>query len=294
MRVYIEKQRTSLGWKGLVYDPFLDNSFRMNEGLWMARDLLLEINAMGIPAATEFLNPVTEKYIGDLISWGSIGTRTVTSQLHRELASGVGCPVGFKNGLSGDIKVAADAIFSARRPHCYISTDEWGMAAALRSEGNPDCHLVLRGGTQPNYATESVEEAAQLLSARGLPDKIMVDCSHANCRSSYADQVLVAEEVVRQIKAGSQHILGVMIESNLIGGRQDLTVSRPLTFGQSITDACLGLEETARIIEMLAATTPHSLRQKSRPAPSRAVHSSASAPEPIGTTRIPDRRTRSL
>jgi 3-deoxy-7-phosphoheptulonate synthase len=252
MRAYVEKPRTSVGWKGLVYDPFLNNSFCVSEGLRLARSLLLEINSMGIPTATEFLSPTTEKYISDLISWGSIGSRTVTSQLHRELASGVECPIGFKNGINGDIKVGVDAILCARQPHHYLSINEWGMASVLRSKGNHDCHLVLRGGEQPNYTEDSVRSAARLLAPYDLPARVMIDCSHANCSKNYGDQVLVAKDIVRQLDAGSEHILGAMIESNLVSGRQDVSPYRSLVFGQSITDACVGLEDTARTLDLFA------------------------------------------
>ncbi|HKK16730.1 MAG TPA: 3-deoxy-7-phosphoheptulonate synthase AroG [Gammaproteobacteria bacterium] len=252
MRVYFEKPRTTVGWKGLINDPDLDNSFQINKGLRMARKLLLELNEMGVPAGTEYLDLVTPQYITDLISWGAIGARTTESQVHRELASGLSCPVGFKNGTDGTIKIAVDAIGAATRPHHFLSLRKEGNSAIFSTRGNPDCHLILRGGKSPNYDPDSINQAAKELQAAGLGERIMVDFSHANSRKQHKAQIDVGVVVAEQISAGDKRIFGVMIESHLVEGRQDVKADEPLVYGQSITDACLGWEDTVPLIDQLA------------------------------------------
>ncbi len=252
MRVYFEKPRTTVGWKGLINDPFLDGTFQINQGLRMARRLLSEINELGVPAATEFLDMITPQYVADFIAWGAIGARTTESQVHRELASGLSCPVGFKNGTDGNTRIAIDAVRAARDPHHFLSVTKYGHTAIVATRGNRDGHVILRGGKQPNWDAESVDAVALELKKRGLPHRLMIDCSHANSNKDYRRQVEVAEGVAAQIAAGSPHILGVMLESNLVAGRQDLEPGRPLVFGQSITDGCLGWEETEEALRRLA------------------------------------------
>ena len=252
MRVYFEKPRTTVGWKGLINDPDLDNSFNINKGLRLARNLLLELNKMGVPAATEYLDLITPQYVTDLISWGAIGARTTESQVHRELASGLSCPVGFKNGTDGTIRVAIDAIGAAKRPHHFLSLRKEGNSAIFCTTGNNDSHIILRGGKLPNYDSESIEETAKALEAVGLPPRIMVDFSHANSRKRYKMQLEVGRDVARQITNGEKRIIGVMIESHLVEGRQDIEPGKDLVFGQSITDACLGWEDTEILIRELA------------------------------------------
>lgn len=252
MRVYFEKPRTTVGWKGLINDPDLDNSFQINKGLRMARKLLLDLNEMGVPAGTEYLDLVTPQYITDLISWGAIGARTTESQVHRELASGLSCPVGFKNGTDGTTKIAVDAIGAAMHPHHFLSLRKEGNSAIFSTRGNPDCHIILRGGKSPNYDPDSINRAAEELRAAGLNDRIMVDFSHANSRKQHAVQLEVGESVAGQIAAGDMRIFGVMIESHLVAGRQDVKPGRPLVYGQSITDACLGWDDTTVLIGKLA------------------------------------------
>ena len=252
MRVYFEKPRTTVGWKGLINDPNLDGSFEINKGLRLARRLLLDLNESGIPAGTEYLDLITPQYISDLISWGAIGARTTESQVHRELASGLSCPVGFKNATDGSIKVAIDAVGAAMRPHHFLSLRKEGNSAIFSTMGNPDCHIILRGGKSPNYDEKSVQQAADTLAAANLPARIMIDFSHANSRKQHDNQKEVAEAVVKQLEKGTRLIFGVMIESHLIAGRQDVKPGKPLTYGQSITDACIGWDETADLIDMLA------------------------------------------
>ncbi|GAB6068219.1 3-deoxy-7-phosphoheptulonate synthase AroG [Methylothermus subterraneus] len=252
MRVYFEKPRTRLGWKGLINDPDLDESFNINKGLRLARKLLLDVNELGLPAATEYLDLITPQYISDLIAWGAIGARTTESQVHRELASGLSCPVGFKNATDGSVQVAVDAIASARRPHHFLSLTKAGHSAIFATTGNEDCHLILRGGRRPNYDAESVNEAAEALEQAGLPPRIMIDFSHGNSFKQYKRQLLVAEDVSQQIAAGDERIFGVMVESNLKEGRQDIRLGQPLEYGKSVTDACLGWEDSERVLEMLA------------------------------------------
>jgi 3-deoxy-7-phosphoheptulonate synthase len=252
MRVYFEKPRTTIGWKGLINDPFLDNSFQINEGLRRARRLLLQLNQMGIPAGTEFLDMITPQYIGDLISWGAIGARTTESQVHRELASGLSCPVGFKNGTDGNVKIAIDAVRAAREAHHFLSVTKAGHSAIVCTKGNKDCHVILRGGKLPNFDEESVQGAVLGLRSRKLPDRVMIDCSHANSMKNHRLQSAVARNIANQLADGQEGILGVMLESNIVGGRQEFVPGKPLTYGQSITDACVDLDETRQIFDLLA------------------------------------------
>jgi 3-deoxy-7-phosphoheptulonate synthase len=252
MRVYFEKPRTTLGWKGLINDPFLDGSFQINEGLRRARKLLCDINSLGLPAATEFLDMITPQYIGDLISYGAIGARTTESQVHRELASGLSCPVGFKNGTDGNVRIAVDAIRAARGTHHFLSVTKEGHSAIVCTRGNRDCHVVLRGGKLPNFDEESVAAALLSLRAAKLPERVMVDCSHANSMKNYRLQAAAARSVANQVAAGEDGVLGVMLESFLTAGRQDLLAGQALTYGQSVTDACIDLEETRVLFDMFA------------------------------------------
>ena len=252
MRVYFEKPRTTVGWKGYINDPRLDGSFRINEGLRRARELLLQINAMGLPAGTEFLDLLSPQYISDLIAWGAIGARTTESQSHRQLASGLSCPVGFKNGTDGGVQVAADAVMAAAHPHSFMGMTKMGVAAIFETRGNPDGHLILRGGRTPNYDAASVEAACAVLRKAGLPELVMVDCSHANSAKQPRRQIDVAADLAAQIAAGDQRLVGVMIESHLQEGRQDLRPGQPLAPGVSITDACLGWADTEPVLRDLA------------------------------------------
>lgn len=252
MRVYFEKPRTTVGWKGLINDPDLNESFQINKGLNLARELLLRINEMGLPAGTEFLDLISPQYVADLISWGAIGARTTESQGHRELASGLSCPVGFKNGTDGTMRIAVDAMRAAERPHVFLSLTKDGRSAIFNTRGNPDTHIILRGGKRPNYDTESVAEAAQEMARAHLRPNLMVDFSHANSRKQHDKQIDVGEDVARQIRRGNRTIMGVMIESHLVGGRQDLVDSDGLLYGQSITDACLSWQDTQPLLEKLA------------------------------------------
>ncbi len=252
MRVYFEKPRTTVGWKGLINDPDLDNSFRINKGLRLARKLLLELNEKGLPTGTEYLDLISPQYIADLISWGAIGARTTESQGHRELASGLSCPVGFKNGTDGTLRIAVDAILAARRPHVFMSLTKEGTSAIFETSGNSDTHIILRGGKRPNYDAESIDLAAREIESAGLRPNIMVDFSHANSRKEYLRQIEVGEDVARQIAGGDRRIIGAMIESHLVGGRQDIVPGQPLTHGQSITDACLPWDDTRPLLETLA------------------------------------------
>ena len=253
MRVYFEKPRTTVGWKGLINDPELDGSFQINKGLRRARSLLLELNESGMPAGTEYLDILTPQYMTDLVAWGAIGARTTESQLHRELASGLSCPVGFKNGTDGAVKIAVDAIRAAAQPHHFLSMRKEGNSAIFTTTGNADCHVILRGGKRPNYDADSIDAAAAELAAAGLPERIMVDFSHANSQKQHQRQLQVGDDVCAQIEAGERRVFGVMIESNLIAGRQDVADPAALTYGQSVTDACLGWEDTVALVERLAA-----------------------------------------
>jgi len=252
MRVYFEKPRTTVGWKGLINDPDLDDSFNINKGLRIARQLLLDLNNMGVPAGTEFLDLITPQYVTDLISWGAIGARTTESQVHRELASGLSCPVGFKNGTYGTTKIAVDAIGSSTRPHNFLSLRKEGNAAIFSTTGNPDCHIILRGGKEPNYDAESISNVSNELEAANLPANIMIDLSHANSRKQHEAQTQVGENVANQIANGDKRIIGTMIESHLVAGRQDVKPNKELVYGQSITDACLGWENSVELIKALA------------------------------------------
>ena len=240
MRVYFEKPRTTVGWKGLINDPYLDGSFRINEGLRIARDLLVRINRAGVPAGCEFLDVISPQYIGDLVSWGAIGARTTESQVHRELASGLSAPVGFKNGTDGNVRIAVDALLAARQKHHFLSVHKSGQVAIVETRGNDDCHIILRGGKQPNYDAASVQAACEELEGAKLPQRLMIDCSHANAAKQYKRQADVAADVAKQLAGGEKRIVGVMIESHLVEGRQELEPGKSLRFGQSITDACLG------------------------------------------------------
>jgi 3-deoxy-7-phosphoheptulonate synthase len=256
MRVYFEKPRTTVGWKGLINDPYLDESFRIDEGLRIARQLLIEINRLGLPAGSEFLDVISPQYIGDLISWGAIGARTTESQVHRELASGLSAPIGFKNGTDGNIKIATDAIQAAARGHHFLSVHKNGQVAIVQTNGNPDCHVILRGGKAPNYDAASVAAAVKDLEAAKLPARLMVDCSHANSSKQHQKQLDVARDIANQITAGSRSVFGVMIESHIEAGAQKFTPGQDdmgqLTYGQSITDACLGWEDSLQALEVLS------------------------------------------
>lgn len=252
MRVYFEKPRTTVGWKGLINDPNLDGSFEINKGLGIARHLLVDLADMGVPAATEYLDLISPQYVSDAVAWGAIGARTTESQVHRELASGLSCPVGFKNGTDGGLQVAIDAIRAAARPHHFLSVTKAGHSAIFSTAGNEDCHLILRGGKKPNYDANSVNEALEKLRAAELPERLMIDFSHANSQKQHARQIQVAEEVATQVAAGNAGIIGAMIESHLVGGRQDVHPDRPLIYGQSITDACIAWEDSLGVVHRLA------------------------------------------
>ena len=254
MRVYFEKPRTTVGWKGLINDPHLDGTFKVNEGLGLARSLLLDLAEMGLPAGCEFLDTITPQYIADLVSWGAIGARTTESQVHRELASGLSVPVGFKNGTDGNVQIAIDAIQAASHTHQFLSVTKQGLSAIVATRGNPDCHLILRGGSgQPNYEAASVARAVEALEKAKLPPRLMVDCSHGNSRKDPARQPEVARDIAGQLRAGGRSVAGVMIESHLVGGRQDRVAGGKLTYGQSITDACLAWSDTVPVLRDLAA-----------------------------------------
>ncbi|MBW5283298.1 3-deoxy-7-phosphoheptulonate synthase [Burkholderia gladioli] len=253
MRVYFEKPRTTVGWKGYINDPRLDGSFRINEGLRAARHLLLDINALGLPAATEFLDLLSPQYIADLIAWGAIGARTTESQSHRQLASGLSCPIGFKNGTDGGVQVASDAIVAAASRHAFMGMTKMGMAAIFETRGNDDAHVILRGGKNgPNYDAEHVEACCAVLRKAGLREQVMVDCSHANSNKSHERQIEVAQDLAGQLARGEQRIVGVMVESHLEAGLQDLKPGVPLKRGVSITDACLSWAQTEPVLEVLA------------------------------------------
>jgi 3-deoxy-7-phosphoheptulonate synthase len=252
MRVYFEKPRTTIGWKGLINDPRLDNSFRINEGIRLARKLLLEINDLGVPCATEFLDTITPQYTADLISWGAIGARTTESQVHRELASGLSCPVGFKNGTDGNVRIAIDAIRAAQSPHHFLSVTKGGHSAIVSTAGNEDCHVILRGGREPNYDAAHVDAAAREIAAATLAARLMIDFSHANSSKEFKRQIDVANDVAAQLAAGEGRIMGVMVESHLVEGRQNLVPEKPLEYGKSITDACLGWDDSLAVLEILA------------------------------------------
>jgi 3-deoxy-7-phosphoheptulonate synthase len=251
MRVYFEKPRTTVGWKGLINDPRLDDSFRINEGLRLARRILLEINELELPAGTEYLDMITPQYIADLIAWGAIGARTTESQVHRQLASGLSCPVGFKNGTDGDVKIAVDAIKAASAPHHFLSVTKGGHSAIVSTAGNEDCHIILRGGAAPNYDAASVDRVCGELGHAGLAARVMIDFSHANSQKLYERQLEVARDVAGQIAAGDDRIVGAMIESHIHPGRQDLIPGQSLAYGVSITDACIGWDATLAVLREL-------------------------------------------
>ena len=257
MRVYFEKPRTTVGWKGLINDPNLDESYEINKGLHLARCLLTDLNDMDIPAATEFLDLITPQYIADLISWGAIGARTTESQVHRELASGTSAPVGFKNGTDGTLKVAIDAIASASRPHNFLSLTKKGYSAIFATTGNDDCHIILRGGKEPNYDAKHVDQAVKELAAANVQTRLMVDCSHANSQKDHQKQIDVAEAVAEQIASGNENLMGVMIESHLVAGRQDVEEGKELVYGQSITDACINWDDSVAVLRTLADAVKH-------------------------------------
>lgn len=256
MRVYFEKPRTTVGWKGLINDPGLDETYRIDEGLRIARQLLSDINKLGLPAGGEFLDTISPQYIGDLISWGAIGARTTESQVHRELASGVSAPIGFKNGTDGNIRIATDAIMSASQPHHFLGVHKNGQVAIVATNGNPDCHVILRGGKTPNYDAESVEAACKQLQAQQLNPTLMVDCSHANSSKQHERQIDVAKDIAGQISRGSRRIFGVMVESHLKAGAQKFNAGNDdatkLVYGQSITDACIGWDDSEAVLEVLS------------------------------------------
>jgi 3-deoxy-7-phosphoheptulonate synthase len=252
MRVYFEKPRTTVGWKGLINDPHLDGSFDINAGLKIGRQLLLELNNIGIPAGVEYLDVISPQYIADVVSWGAIGARTTESQVHRELASGLSCPVGFKNGTDGNLKIAVDAIRTSQHPHHFLSVTKAGHSAIVSTLGNEDCHIILRGGRQPNYDASSVDTACKELAAAGLAQRVMIDLSHSNSQKNFLRQIEVGNAVAEQMAAGDDRIIGVMVESHLKSGRQDLLPGKELVYGQSITDACIGWEESVPLLERLA------------------------------------------
>ena len=252
MRVYFEKPRTTVGWKGLINDPNLDGSFRINEGLRIARRLLLDLNELGMPVGCEYLDMITPQYIADLVAWGAIGARTTESQIHRELASGLSCPVGFKNGTDGSVKIAVDAIRAASAPHHFLSVTKAGHSAIVATAGNEDCHVILRGGDKPNYDAASVDAAARTSVAAGVPARIMIDFSHGNSSKNPQKQVDVANDVAGQLAGGEGRVFGVMFESHLKAGRQDLVPGKELTYGMSITDGCIGWDDSRKVLGVLA------------------------------------------
>lgn len=255
MRVYFEKPRTTVGWKGLINDPDLDGSFQINKGLRIARELLLKINELELPTGTEYLDMISPQYISDLVGWGAIGARTTESQTHRELASGLSCPVGFKNGTDGNVKIAIDAIQAASQPHHFLGVTKRGHSAIVSTRGNTDCHIILRGGTAPNYDANSVDTVLKAISQAGITQGIMIDASHANSAKNSEQQIPVCADIAGQIEAGNERIVGVMIESHLVGGRQELKPGISLVYGQSITDGCIDWDQTVQVLEQLAAAT---------------------------------------
>lgn len=261
MRVYFEKPRTTVGWKGLINDPDLDGSFNINKGLRLARSLLCEINALGMPAGVEYLDTISPQYISDLVAWGAIGARTTESQIHREMASGLSCPVGFKNGTDGNVKIAVDAVGAASHPHHFLAVTKEGQATVAATAGNPDGHVILRGGKTPNYGAEHVAAACALLEQAGLPARLMIDASHANSAKKPENQPLVVADVAGRIEGGERRVVGVMVESHLVAGRQDLKAGVPLVYGQSITDACIDWQTSVGVLERLAAAV-RSRRQR--------------------------------
>ena len=252
MRVYFEKPRTTVGWKGLINDPDMGGSCRINHGLRVARELILDINNMEVPTGVEYLDMITPQYIADLVSWGAIGARTTESQVHRELASGLSCPVGFKNGTEGNMKIAVDAIGAAEHPHSFLSVTKGGISAIVTTAGNEDCHVILRGGTEPNYDEASVNRVCEMLGKAGHNQAVVIDASHANSHKRHMEQINVVGDICRRVSDGERRIVGVMIESNLVEGRQDICLDKPMTYGQSVTDACIGWDDTVMLLEKLA------------------------------------------
>jgi 3-deoxy-7-phosphoheptulonate synthase len=288
MRVYFEKPRTTVGWKGLINDPGLDGGFRINDGLRLARRVLLDITALGLPAACEFLDVTTPQYIADLVAWGAIGARTTESQVHREMASGLSCPVGFKNGTNGDVKIAVDAVLAALNPHHFLSVNKEGRAAIVTTVGNDDAHIVLRGGATPNYDAASIAAAAADLAKAGLPERLMVDASHANSGKRHENQPGVVADLCAQLAGGEGRIMGVMVESHLVAGRQDLVPGRALTYGQSITDACIDWETSVRVLDDLAEAVRErrvrDLSQREREGPAAEGQREGEGLRPLGLT----------
>ncbi len=267
MRVYFEKPRTTVGWKGLINDPDLDGSFNINQGLRRARGLLLDINSLGLPAGCEFLDIITPQYMADLVAWGAIGARTTESQVHRELASGLSCPIGFKNGTDGNVKIAIDAVQAASHPHHFLAVTKQGISGIAATTGNADCHVILRGGKTPNYGATSVDDVAKQLAAARLEPRVMIDVSHGNSNKRPENQPLVSADIATQIESGERRIMGVMIESHLQAGRQDLVPGQPLNYGQSVTDGCIGWESSIEVLDRLAASV--AARRKGQAAPAR-------------------------
>ena len=263
MRVYFEKPRSVVGWKGLINDPYLDGSFKINDGLRFARSLLIDLAEIGIPAATEYLDLISPQYISDLVSWGAIGARTTESQAHRELASGLSCPVGFKNATDGGLQIAIDACLSAAKPHHFMSLTPEGHSAIFSTTGNPDCHVILRGGKKPNYNAESVQTAAEQIGLSGQSARFMIDCSHANSGKNHVQQEAVCLDVAEQITTGENRIMGIMLESNLVAGRQNQEPNKALVYGQSITDACMAWQNTEPLLHKLA-TAIRTRRQQAK------------------------------
>jgi 3-deoxy-7-phosphoheptulonate synthase len=263
MRVYFEKPRTNVGWKGLINDPFIDDSFSINKGLHIARGLLVDLAEQGLPAGCEFLDTIMPQFIADLVSWGAIGARTTESQVHRELASGLSCPIGFKNATNGNVQVAVDAIEAARHPHHFLSVTKQSVAAIVATKGNEDCHMILRGSSEgPNYDDTSLQAASSALRSQALPQRLMVDCSHGNSRKIAANQPRVASELAATLMIGDSEVFGMMIESNLKAGRQNATPGEPLVYGQSITDECIGWDDTVCVLETLAKAVSQSDRKR--------------------------------
>jgi 3-deoxy-7-phosphoheptulonate synthase len=252
MRVYFEKPRSVVGWKGLINDPYLDGSFKINDGLHIARKLLLDLAEMGVPSATEYLDLISPQYIADLVSWGAIGARTTESQAHRELASGLSCPVGFKNATDGGVQIAVDACLSASKPHHFMSLTKAGRSAIFSTTGNPDCHIILRGGREPNFDSDSINAAAEVITRSGQDVRIMIDCSHANSGKNHIQQETVCREVAAQVASGEKRVIGLMLESNLVAGRQNAETGKELVYGQSITDACMAWDNTEDLLRELA------------------------------------------
>jgi 3-deoxy-7-phosphoheptulonate synthase len=273
MRVYFEKPRTTVGWKGLINDPGLDGSFQINRGLKLARGLLLDINQLGLPAGCEFLDMITPQYIADFVAWGAIGARTTESQVHRELASGLSCPVGFKNGTDGNVKIAVDAVQAAAQPHHFLAVTKQGRSAIATTAGNPDCHIILRGGKTPNYDAASVAAAWQVGAGTGIPTCMMIDASHGNSSKRYENQPGVVDAIAQQIETGDRRVGGLMVESHLVAGRQDLVPGKPLVYGQSITDACIDWDTSIRVLDRLAQAVER--RRASRGVAANALAGSA-------------------